>query len=259
MYQLRQPIAPWGRKCMRVLFLSAMFCWGRIEMAIVGQSSAYGAGGGRFGEVVQATRAGEHGARPPIPIDSAMPRRGVSPRIDGNVHAGFGRKRWRPLGCLANVEVEKKPTRGASVDVIRGRWSRVITLGVLLGTAMSWGAAQQSESVRRSGSAAIDAALKDSSEVTVRRLREGTVLSQQLGEFNEQAGRIAFQLKDQETELVVLENLALERVWKMLRRARGRSWVVSGTVTEYRGENYLLLERAVLRARGVEAPPESTP
>jgi hypothetical protein len=38
----------------------------------------------------------------------------------------------------------------------------------------------------------------------------------------------------------------------MLDDTRGRLWSASGTVTEYRGHNYLLLDRAVVRARDSE-------
>lgn len=98
------------------------------------------------------------------------------------------------------------------------------------------------------GAAAVDASLSDPDLAPVRRLREGSTLSDQLGVFKVNGDRIDFVPAEQEHSLQVLENLALERVWKMLDEARGRQWRVNGSVTEYRGRNYLLIERVVLSA-----------
>lgn len=50
--------------------------------------------------------------------------------------------------------------------------------------------------------------------------------------------------------LRVLENLALERVTQVLSETREpREWLVTGTVTEYRGTNFILLQKAVQRAK----------
>ena len=47
----------------------------------------------------------------------------------------------------------------------------------------------------------------------------------------------------------VLENLALERINRELGQARGNlQWTVSGIVTEFRGNNYLLVTKAVVVA-----------
>ncbi len=49
--------------------------------------------------------------------------------------------------------------------------------------------------------------------------------------------------------LRVLENLALERVTRVLTESPSdRLWLVSGTITEYRGSHYLLITRAIRRA-----------
>ena len=46
----------------------------------------------------------------------------------------------------------------------------------------------------------------------------------------------------------VLENLALQRVSQMLENENKgtRQWTVSGTITEYKGANYLLLTKTVV-------------
>jgi len=84
-------------------------------------------------------------------------------------------------------------------------------------------------------------------------LREGTVLKNLAGTFKLAGDRITFCPSDQEAAFPVLENLALERIWGMLESVGGRSWSVSGTVTEYRGRNYLLIDRAVVRFPGTQS------
>ncbi len=81
------------------------------------------------------------------------------------------------------------------------------------------------------------------------RLREGSLIKDLPGTFVSAGERIAFYPSDQDTALPVLENQALERVAGMLEQAPGRVWSVSGTVTEFRGRNYLLISRAVVRPR----------
>jgi hypothetical protein len=110
-------------------------------------------------------------------------------------------------------------------------------------------AQQREPRSRRRGSAAIDAAMAAPVDEQMSQLREGAVLTNKLGAFLTMGERIAFKPEGEQYSFGVLENLALERVWKMLDATRGRQWIVSGTVTEYRGRNYLLMDRAVLRAR----------
>lgn len=85
------------------------------------------------------------------------------------------------------------------------------------------------------------------------RLREGSVLKDLPGTFQSAGDRISFCPSDREAALPVLENLALERVSGMLENAGGRVWSVSGTVTEFRGRNYLLISRAVVRTQRAAA------
>jgi len=80
------------------------------------------------------------------------------------------------------------------------------------------------------------------------RVREGSKLVEQLGEFRETGGRIAFYPEGARDSLTVLENLALQRVSRDLELGT-RKWSVSGTITEYHGLNYLLVQRAVLKQR----------
>ncbi len=81
------------------------------------------------------------------------------------------------------------------------------------------------------------------------RLREGSRIVDRVGELRETGGRVAFYPDGETYSLQLLENLALERVARDLDQ-NPRKWSISGTVTEYRGANYLLLQRAVLKSRG---------
>jgi hypothetical protein len=82
------------------------------------------------------------------------------------------------------------------------------------------------------------------------RLREGSTLTDALGEFHNAGDRIIFQPLDRTISLPTLENLALERVARSLEEnPTRRLWSVTGTVTEYRGGNYLLITRARLKAK----------
>lgn len=86
----------------------------------------------------------------------------------------------------------------------------------------------------------------DDPEVPIQRIREGTRLVAQSGRFAAIGDRIVFVSDRDQVRLVVLENLALERVSRMLGEGRGpAAWSVHGTITEFHGENFLLLERAV--------------
>ena len=78
------------------------------------------------------------------------------------------------------------------------------------------------------------------------RIREGTRLVEVSGTFGRMGDRITFQPTGQEDSLLVLENLALQRVGRVLNEDRqSLPWVVSGVVTEYQDANYLLLTKAV--------------
>jgi|CXWL01.1.fsa_nt_gi hypothetical protein len=80
------------------------------------------------------------------------------------------------------------------------------------------------------------------------RLREGMNFVNKVGELREAGGAIAFYPDGETHSLQLLENLALERVSLDLEQPH-RKWSVTGVVTEYKGSNYLLLHRAVLKAR----------
>lgn len=80
------------------------------------------------------------------------------------------------------------------------------------------------------------------------RVREGTKLTDAPGYFTITGSRVTFIEAESGTRFAGLENLNLERISKMISKApRQMDWNVSGEVTEYRGANFLLVRRAVLK------------
>lgn len=89
-----------------------------------------------------------------------------------------------------------------------------------------------------------------SGEKIQQRLREGTALSDVQGHFELTGDRARFQPSDKSGPFGCLENLNLDRVTQTIRDNYDRlEWSVSGTITEYRGANYLLISRAILKSR----------
>lgn len=89
------------------------------------------------------------------------------------------------------------------------------------------------------------------------RLREGTRLLDASGRFDVVGDRISFVFADTGEPMRVLENLALDRVFRVLSGSQASpQWIISGTVTEFDGSNYLLLTKAVQTAK---APTKETP
>lgn len=79
------------------------------------------------------------------------------------------------------------------------------------------------------------------------RLREGMLLTDVVGHFESPADGPVF-VDDAGRRLSGLENLNLQRIVRHLRAADTATniqWKVSGTVTEYEGRNFILIERAV--------------
>lgn len=84
------------------------------------------------------------------------------------------------------------------------------------------------------------------------RLREGSEIHEQIGLFKPSGERMVFETAGQ--RFIVLENLNLERIARVTsENPQPVQWKVTGTVTEFRGMNFLLVRRAVLRGE-LEAP-----
>jgi hypothetical protein len=78
--------------------------------------------------------------------------------------------------------------------------------------------------------------------------REGTRFEGS-GRFEVSGDRASFYPSEGEESFRVLENLALERVSRVLAETREpRQWQVTGTFTEYQGSNYLLVTKAMASA-----------
>jgi hypothetical protein len=79
------------------------------------------------------------------------------------------------------------------------------------------------------------------------RMREGTQVEKISGHFKLTGDRVTFVTADGKQRFGGLENLALERVARVVKDSPGQlRWSIAGVITEYRGANYLLVTHAVL-------------
>jgi hypothetical protein len=100
---------------------------------------------------------------------------------------------------------------------------------------------------------------KEAAEAMKLRLREGTRLKDVVGRFRQSGDSLVF-IDGENRELGGLPNLNLERVARMLQSVEepeSISWSISGTVTEYSGQNHLLITRAVFRSAAPPPSPEN--
>lgn len=95
-----------------------------------------------------------------------------------------------------------------------------------------------------------------------KRLREGTRLIDVEGRFDTNGDRWAFFRADTDESYKVLENLALERIHKVLEETRASDkpqWIISGTMTEFGGANFLLVSKAVIKPQTDAAAVDRAP
>lgn len=119
-----------------------------------------------------------------------------------------------------------------------------VTAGGLCWSRMSAQAAQRPGSSREAGDTPASPA-----EQAGQRVREGSVLDAQ-GSFKINGDRGIFQTVDGTGRYTVLENLNLERIAAAISESPDQLvWTVNGTVTEYRGTNYLLVQRAMIKPK----------
>jgi hypothetical protein len=79
--------------------------------------------------------------------------------------------------------------------------------------------------------------------------REGGEIINQSGYFHNTGDRLAFVSADNESRFITLENRNLERIARTIADNAGQlEWIVSGTISEYRGANFLLVNRAELKS-----------
>jgi hypothetical protein len=74
-------------------------------------------------------------------------------------------------------------------------------------------------------------------------VREGSVLPDLMGTFRIAGDRVQFVEHEGNRTFRCLENLMLQRVHQVIGdEPNETAWIVNGRVTEYRGENFLLVE-----------------
>jgi len=82
------------------------------------------------------------------------------------------------------------------------------------------------------------------------RWREGTRLHQVQGIFSNNGDRLQFTTADGKVQILVTENLLAERVLRSTQESSDPlAWVVQGTMTEFKGNNYLTLNYATILAK----------
>ena len=116
----------------------------------------------------------------------------------------------------------------------------------------------QSRGLRRTEGSTIETGQQET-----RRLREGTIITDQSGFFREDGDGATFVADSSDVssklELGALPNLNLERVVRLLKNAEEPSsvrWSVTGQVTEFAGQNFLLISRAVYKSASPPPVPE---
>jgi hypothetical protein len=127
-----------------------------------------------------------------------------------------------------------------------------LLFGVTLAWTRSAAAPNSARTALEAGvlSQAYDSGEKSLGNDNTRRLREGGEIINQAGYFLTSGGRLAFESADSKTRLIALENHNLEQVAQTITDdASQLEWIVSGTISEYRGANFLLLSRAELKSR----------
>jgi hypothetical protein len=136
----------------------------------------------------------------------------------------------------------------------------LVALAALMAIPVPWAGAGQPRGV--GGDSIIRGAaspLPDQADAKRPRLREGSKV-QTTGYFRTTGDRITFYADDGKKRYRGLENLMLERIGRTIEDSPGQlQWTVTGTVTEYRGANFLLVTHAVLTTDAGRTAPGQLP
>lgn len=82
------------------------------------------------------------------------------------------------------------------------------------------------------------------------RLREGAEIVDEVGTFEWVGDRLSFSADKEKNVFKILENRMMERVVQTQESSTGELvWVVTGTITEYRGNNFLLMRHVTLEGK----------
>lgn len=82
------------------------------------------------------------------------------------------------------------------------------------------------------------------------RLREGAEIVDEVGTFEWVGDRLSFSADKEKAVFKILENRMMERVVQTQEASTGDLvWVVTGTITEYRGSNFLLMRHVTLEGK----------
>jgi hypothetical protein len=92
------------------------------------------------------------------------------------------------------------------------------------------------------------------------RWREGTRLHQVQGVFSSNGDRLQFTTSDGKVQILVTENLLAERVLRSTTESSDPlAWTIQGTMTEFKGNNFLTLNYASILAKKPKLAAKETP
>jgi len=131
--------------------------------------------------------------------------------------------------------------------------------GLLLGVTLVWA----QDPAPLNWNARLDSPAATESRPATRRptlwFREGTEIVNTIGHFRITGDRVTFFTADGSGRYVALENLSLERITRTIANSPASlQWSVTGTLTEYRGANFLIVKHAILKSR-LSLPEDRSP
>lgn len=95
-----------------------------------------------------------------------------------------------------------------------------------------------------------DTATADGATEQQKLLREGTRVESRMVQVRLSGESLVLETLEDKQSFEALESLALERLQQALRSdSNDKRWLVTGQVTEFKGRNYLLLERVIRAPR----------
>jgi hypothetical protein len=99
------------------------------------------------------------------------------------------------------------------------------------------------------------AAVPTKQSVQTKRIREGTAFKDKRVFFRQTGDRTALYTVEENQRFTCLENLTLERILTAIQEKPDHQfWKIEGEFTEFRGENYVLIRRAVVSREPITPP-----